>query len=637
MIAVVVPTVRPECWDMFIDGWDKLFKKHEVVLLKVQDGDTPRCIFKNDVGNYEWTPKEVLEKNSDLIFNKNDGVRNLGFAVITQFLPNVDTIITLDDDTLPIDGDDPIQAHLDALNTRFPLGWMSTASDYVRGIPYWNRNQSECVVSHGVWEGVMDWDAPTQLVKGNRQLEFYKGVIPRGVYFPFCLHPESKVDLSNGDTKLIKDINIGDDVYCDKGETHKVLNKSVKKVDEDIVVINHYGSKEPIKVTKEHKILTMEGWREAKDITKQDYLCIPKAKHTKGILCSLEMYLLGVFLAEGNYLKQKNMADSKKFCGIAFTLSPQEKDTLAVKVRECMAAKFNKLPHIYNGKSYRLEYYGKDIAEWFYKYCGEYSYSKKIEDNVVNCDNITDLIRGLFEGDGYCGLNRNNPIVSYHTISEKMAIQVKNIINRLGFYCNLSSYKPKNRKWVQYKITLYGLDASKFSSQILLEEITYNRTKKESPKGHINSNNYVFVKIKSVSLEKYSGDVYDITVQDNHTFTVNGCVVHNCGMNVAFKRKMLPYMYYAPMGYRVGMDRFADIWLGINLRRICDDNDWSIATGYSTVRHERASNVWANLKKEAQGLEINEHYFEGVEDHEYFKIYNQAKKRWQKLMGKYVY
>lgn len=281
-VALVVPTVRPECWKAFTQGWKKLLKKHEIELIKVQDGSDPR-LFHNSV---EMCISEVLGKDSDLIFNKNDGVRNLGFAYIAKFLPGVETIITLDDDTLPKDGDDPIQSHLNALNARFPLGWMSTASDYVRGIPYWNREQSECVVSHGVWEGVMDWDAPTQLVKGNRQLEFYKGVIPRGVYFPFC------------------------------------------------------------------------------------------------------------------------------------------------------------------------------------------------------------------------------------------------------------------------------------------------------------------------------------------------------GMNMAFKRKMLPYMYYAPMGYKVGMDRFADIWLGIHLRRICDENDWSIVTGYSTVRHERASNVWTNLKKEAQGLELNEHYFEGVEDHEYFKIYNTCRKRW---------
>lgn len=291
-IAVVVPTVRPECWETFTKGWKEIFDKHNVTLIKVQDGENPQlecprpgyCTDIRMVG-------EIMGLDSDLIFNKNDGVRNLGFAYIAKYLPDVETIITLDDDTLPKDGEDPIQRHLDALNERFPLGWMSTASDYVRGMPYWNRERSECVVSHGVWEGVMDWDAPTQLVKGNRQLEFYKGCIPRGVYFPFC------------------------------------------------------------------------------------------------------------------------------------------------------------------------------------------------------------------------------------------------------------------------------------------------------------------------------------------------------GMNIAFKRKMLPYMYYAPMGYRVGIDRFADIWLGVHLRRVCDDNDWSIASGYSTVRHERASNVWTNLKKEAQGLELNEHYFEGVEDNEYFKTYNDCRKRWEEFIN----
>lgn len=286
MIAVVVPTVRPECWEVFIKEWHNLFLQHRVEVIKVQDGDNPILSHRSE----SFSVKNIMGKDSDLIFNKNDGVRNLGFAYIAKFLPKVDTIITLDDDTLPKDGEDSIQLHLDALNERFPLGWMSSTSEYMRGMPYWNRAQSETVISHGGWEGVGDWDAPTQLVNGNKPYTIYKGVFPRGVYFPFC------------------------------------------------------------------------------------------------------------------------------------------------------------------------------------------------------------------------------------------------------------------------------------------------------------------------------------------------------GMNVAFKRKMLPYVYYAPMGYRVGLDRFADIWLGIHLRRICDSNDWSIATGYSIVRHERASNVWANLKKECTGLGLNEHYFEGVEDNEYFKIYNDCRKRWEEFI-----
>jgi len=287
-IAVVVPTVRPESWEVFSKAWKPLFDKHQVSLIRVQDGDNPELFYsKGDFGVVVGV-KYVMGKDSDLIFNKNDGVRNLGFAYIAKYLPEIETIVTLDDDTLPIG--DPIQDHLDALNERFPLGWMSTTSEYMRGMPYWNREQSECVVSHGGWTGVGDWDAPTQLVEGNKPYTMYKGVIPRGVYFPFC------------------------------------------------------------------------------------------------------------------------------------------------------------------------------------------------------------------------------------------------------------------------------------------------------------------------------------------------------GMNMAFKRKMLPYMYYAPMGYRVGMDRFADIWLGIHLRRICDDNEWSIASGYSMVKHDRASNVWVNLRKEANGLELNEHFFEGVEDDPYFKTYNSCRKRWKEMI-----
>jgi len=287
-IAVVIPTIREDCWKTFMRHWFNLFWKHNVTVIKVQDGDEPLLVLDND--KYQsFTVKEIMGNNSDLIFNKNDGVRNLGFAYIKKKLPEIEYILTLDDDTAPVEGQDAIQQHLDVLNQRFSLDWMSTASDYVRGIPYGIRRDALCTVSHGVWNGVMDWDAPTQLLKGNRQLEFFKGIIPRTVYFPFC------------------------------------------------------------------------------------------------------------------------------------------------------------------------------------------------------------------------------------------------------------------------------------------------------------------------------------------------------GMNVMFTRQMLPYIYYAPMGYRVNMDRFADIWLGINLKRICDANEWAIASGYSTIVHERASNVWKNLQKEARGLELNETYWKGEETDEYFNLYKNCRQRWEKL------
>lgn len=293
-IAVVVPTVRKECFDSFMDNWTHLFIKHNVLLLVVVDGEDPQLKVYRHWQEYdammEWKTASLscYPELKEFVFNKNDGVRNFGFYYAHTFIPEPDIIITLDDDTKPIG--DPIQDHIDALDKLVPTSWMSTASEYMRGFPYCVREEAEVVLSHGVWEGVKDWDAPTQLVNGNKDVTFYKGAIPKGVYYPMC------------------------------------------------------------------------------------------------------------------------------------------------------------------------------------------------------------------------------------------------------------------------------------------------------------------------------------------------------GMNIAFKRKMLPYMYFAPMGYKVGMDRFADIWLGITSKRVVDEKGWAVVSGYAKVQHDRASNVWKNLQKEVRGLELNEVFWSGDESDPYFKLYKEKREAWQKLL-----
>lgn len=181
MIAVVIPTIRPEKLEDFKMAWQSLFIKHNVQLIVVLDGENPTTGIEDDYGASVQT---VMEEYSDLIYNFNGGVRNLGFAWVAKYMPEIEIIITLDDDVLPVG--DPIQDHLDALNQRVPISWISTASKYLRGFPYGVREEAEVVLSHGVWEGVADWDAPTQLVLGSRDVTFYKGSIPKGIYYPMC-------------------------------------------------------------------------------------------------------------------------------------------------------------------------------------------------------------------------------------------------------------------------------------------------------------------------------------------------------------------------------------------------------------------------------------------------------------------
>lgn len=178
-IAIVVPTVagREEVYQAFVEAWEPLFEEHEVTFLTVWDGKQP------EVEGLKI--KEIMGKYGGCISNFNGGVRNLGFAYIAKYLPDIDVIMTLDDDTRPLG--DPIQDHLDALDKRVPISWVSTASEYMRGFPYGVREEAEVVLSHGVWENVADWDAPTQLVLGaKREVTFPKMPIPRGALFPMC-------------------------------------------------------------------------------------------------------------------------------------------------------------------------------------------------------------------------------------------------------------------------------------------------------------------------------------------------------------------------------------------------------------------------------------------------------------------
>lgn len=94
-----------------------------------------------------------------------------------------------------------------------------------------------------------------------------------------------------------------------------------------------------------------------------------------------------------------------------------------------------------------------------------------------------------------------------------------------------------------------------------------------------------------------------------------------CGMNLMWKADFTVLMYHLLMGQamldnelqKLPFDRFGDIWCGIFLKKIADLMNKSVATGMPYIRHERASNPFTNLKKEANGLEVNEVFWMHVD------------------------
>jgi len=78
------------------------------------------------------------------------------------------------------------------------------------------------------------------------------------------------------------------------------------------------------------------------------------------------------------------------------------------------------------------------------------------------------------------------------------------------------------------------------------------------------------------------------------------------GMNLAFRKEVIPASYFLLMGEKYGIDRFGDIWMGIFLKRICDHLGVYITGGDPYIRHERASDPTKNYEKEKSGYEYND-------------------------------
>lgn len=186
--AIVIPTVREPQISNFLKVWKDQFRGHHVIVVE----DNPEQSFDLKAANvehYSWREIDIeLGKDSWIIPRRSDCIRSFGFLKAWQ--SNAEFVITLDDDCLPI-GDAFVSNHSEMLNTTSPSpAWTSTVEGTTpRGFPYLSTTRKlECVMNHGLWEGVPDYDAITSLfiTRQPSEIKPINQVIPRGNYFPMC-------------------------------------------------------------------------------------------------------------------------------------------------------------------------------------------------------------------------------------------------------------------------------------------------------------------------------------------------------------------------------------------------------------------------------------------------------------------
>jgi len=116
-----------------------------------------------------------------------------------------------------------------------------------------------------------------------------------------------------------------------------------------------------------------------------------------------------------------------------------------------------------------------------------------------------------------------------------------------------------------------------------------------------------------------------------------------CGMNLAFKTSMVPYMYFGLQGHildgkelvELPINRCDDIWAGYYAKKICDGIGYRCHTGKPYVVHNRASNVWSNLKMEENANSMGSEWLSYVNDDVSESSLVEGNSYWGKLLNAY--
>lgn len=341
---------------------------------------------------------------------------------------------------------------------------------------------------------------------------------------PPCFVGDTLIATDTGTYKKISNIGAGDIVLTDTGEFNEVYDVMETEYNGDIYSIRTHASPYPIKCTPNHPILVKDrGYISSDEIHKGDYLGIPinttekeynfeyelkdnqySAKTISDTLSDKrEWYLMGYFLGDGWLSQNKG--------SVLLAINDNEFDKINSKIDGIVP--LSKLSN--SGQNFHKYEFKQKRWEVIFDKFGNGAKNKQIPDFIFNGKRelIESFIEGYEDSDG-CETNAGKSIT---TISDNIALGIQRLYAKVGKKASLY-YQNRPKK------TMIG-------ERVVNQNNTYSiNTYKQKYK----SKNYIFderilwVKVDSIEKENFNGNVYNLSVNKNHTYTANNLINHNC-------------------------------------------------------------------------------------------------------------
>ncbi len=386
-----------------------------------------------------------------------------------------------------------------------------------------------------------------------------------------CVTGETWINTSTGG-KQAKDIKIGDLILTHKNRFRPITDIIITKDRSNIYKLKVGTRMTNLYITENHLVLTNLGWVKVEDLDpdihliavngKLDYEATDKTIDLKeyvpykfivreGKICKSSeaktektkkrnkdseiityysqpnefidvdedlAWALGVWFAEGSLARNKD----KKPNGIRITTHADKKEILAEKWLEIMSAKFNLKGNIYKSEVVRnnkinswisVNLNGGIIGNYFETF-GKNAKEKRVPDWLLNLP--TEHLQRFLEGILEDGSLKNN---SYKLTlaNPELLLQVYNIGLKLGYDMSLQMQEKSGK-----------LSTTKHTYTVVFRKYKTSVSKHLSNSGIRFKDGLIYCPIKTLELTDKKEDVYDFTVEEDHSFSAAGVVLHNC-------------------------------------------------------------------------------------------------------------
>ena len=340
--------------------------------------------------------------------------------------------------------------------------------------------------------------------------------------------------------KNIEDIKIGDIVKSHDGTYNKVVKTMINKSD------NIYDIKcsaiHNINTTGNHPFLIMRNgnkeWINAENLKTSDYMVIPinkKSNKPKWYGCELNYnnhtetsnklplenetfwYIIGRFIGDGWVVKRKDR--NNNISGIKICCGRDKKQEMIDKFEDVLHYCISE-----DRTTYKFQFSNKELGV----FCSQFgigAINKHIPQEILDLDikYLKPLLQGILDSDG-CFSNNKYKVSS---ISKQLVYNIGELVLKIYKipYQIRKNIKPK-------KHIIEGRVVNQHDEYVVCWGNSYNK--------NINytDDDYLYSRVRKISNRKELLDVYNLEVENTHTYCVNNVAVHNCqDFSIAGKQK----------------------------------------------------------------------------------------------------